>query len=128
MKTKEELASQDLRDVVRDGYAKVARGERTSCCGPASACGDSTTADDFARGVGYGAGEVSSLPEGAKWLSIARLAVAISSVPPSSIASRAREYSNHLLREGRSIGLSFHRRAGSRRRHWPGHATHGTGT
>src|SRR6267142_4080099 len=31
----------------------------------------------------------------------------------SSIASRAREYSNHLLREGRSIGLSFHWRNGS---------------
>ena len=30
-----------------------------------------------------------------------------------SIRSRAREYSNHLLREGRSIGLSFHWRSGS---------------
>ena len=30
-----------------------------------------------------------------------------------SIMSRAREYSNHLLREGRSIGLSFHWRNGS---------------
>src|SRR5215212_1164221 len=26
----------------------------------------------------------------------------------SSIMSRAREYSNHLVRDGRSIGLSFH--------------------
>src|SRR4026209_1410882 len=30
-----------------------------------------------------------------------------------SIMSRAREYSHHLLREGRSIGLSFHWRSGS---------------
>src|SRR5215467_8696488 len=30
-----------------------------------------------------------------------------------SIISRAREYSNHLLREGRSIGLNFHCRKGS---------------
>src|SRR4026207_2210846 len=33
-----------------------------------------------------------------------------------NIMSRAREYSNHLLREGRSIGLSFHWRRGSVRR------------
>jgi hypothetical protein len=26
----------------------------------------------------------------------------------ANIASRAREYSNHLLREHRSVGLSFH--------------------
>ncbi len=31
----------------------------------------------------------------------------------SSIMSRAREYSNHLLREHRSVGLSFHWRSGS---------------
>ena len=30
-----------------------------------------------------------------------------------NIMSRAREYSNHLVREGRSIGLSFHWRSGS---------------
>jgi hypothetical protein len=31
----------------------------------------------------------------------------------SSTASRAREYSYHLLREHRSVGLSFHWRSGS---------------
>ena len=36
----------------------------------------------------------------------------------SSIASRAREYSYHCSREGRSIGLSFHCRSGSSIRAW----------
>jgi arsenite methyltransferase len=55
----------NVRDVVREGYAKVARGERTSCCGPASSCGGATIADEFAQEVGYSADETSALPEGA---------------------------------------------------------------
>lgn len=65
MDTKNKLSETGVREVVREGYAKVARGERTSCCGPASSCGSASTADDFARGIGYSAGEVASLPEGA---------------------------------------------------------------
>ena len=65
MKTEEPDGTESVREAVREGYAKVARGERTSCCGPASACGDATMADDFAQGVGYSAAEVSALPEGA---------------------------------------------------------------
>jgi SAM-dependent methyltransferase len=55
----------NVRDAVREGYAKVARGEKTTCCGPASSCGNTATADEFARGVGYSAAEVAALPEGA---------------------------------------------------------------
>jgi len=65
MKAEDRDGTESVRDAVREGYAKVARGERTSCCGPASACGGATTADDFAQGVGYSAAEVSALPEGA---------------------------------------------------------------
>jgi SAM-dependent methyltransferase len=65
MKTQDRDGEESVRGAVREGYAKVARGERTTCCGPASACGGETTADDFAQGVGYSAAEVAGLPPGA---------------------------------------------------------------
>ncbi|HNQ23054.1 MAG TPA: arsenite methyltransferase [Phycisphaerae bacterium] len=59
-----------IREQVRAGYAEIARAGGapggTSCCGPASCCGSgATTADDIARGVGYSAAELASLPDGA---------------------------------------------------------------
>lgn len=65
MSAERKASESELRELVREGYAKVARGERTSCCGPASACGGESTADAFARGIGYAADEVGALPDGA---------------------------------------------------------------
>lgn len=49
-----------VRQAVRDGYARIARGEASSCCGNAE-----TDATRFAQRVGYDADELESLPDGA---------------------------------------------------------------
>lgn len=55
-----------IRNLVREGYAAVARGERSggSCCGPAGGCG-TTQNESLARDVGYSDEELAHLPEGA---------------------------------------------------------------
>jgi SAM-dependent methyltransferase len=56
------MKDDEIRKVVREGYAQVAR-ERSSCCGPAdTACG---TAADTSRQMGYSDEEMTSVPEGA---------------------------------------------------------------
>jgi arsenite methyltransferase len=57
--------SDELREVVREGYGKIARGPGGSCCGPGSDCGGAATADEFAQGIGYAGADVEALPEGA---------------------------------------------------------------
>ncbi len=49
-----------VRRAVRDGYARIARGEASSCCGNAE-----TDATGFAQQVGYDDDELESLPDGA---------------------------------------------------------------
>jgi SAM-dependent methyltransferase len=58
------MKDDDLREIVREGYGRIAQGTGGSCCGPGSACGPSTS-DEFAKGIGYSGDEVSALPEGA---------------------------------------------------------------
>ena len=65
-----------IRDLVRDGYARIAAGAGGGCCGPSSGreagagassigscCGGD--AEAFAQGLGYATEELASLPEGA---------------------------------------------------------------
>ncbi len=56
-----------LHEIVRDGYAEIARGRRDSCCGPASCCGadDPERAAQLAAAIGYGARELEMAPDGA---------------------------------------------------------------
>jgi len=54
----------DLREVVREGYARIARGEASSCCGPAGGCAV-PDAPGLAEQVGYGRAELDALPDGA---------------------------------------------------------------
>jgi arsenite methyltransferase len=53
---------EQIRETVREGYAKIARTGGT-CCGP-SCCG-SGSADGVAQTVGYSEAELATLPEGA---------------------------------------------------------------
>jgi ubiquinone/menaquinone biosynthesis C-methylase UbiE len=53
-----------IKKAVRDGYGKIARGERSSCCGPSSCCG-SPGADTISKTVGYSDDEINSVPDGA---------------------------------------------------------------
>ena len=64
MKNSDSKTADELKEIVRQGYGKIARGSGGSCCGPGSVCGPSTS-DDFAKGIGYSGEDVSTLPEGA---------------------------------------------------------------
>ena len=55
----------EIKKVVREGYAEIARKE-ASCCPPASSCCDSTDlAQDISKQIGYTDEELGSVPEGA---------------------------------------------------------------
>jgi arsenite methyltransferase len=62
---KETMTDDEIRKVVREGYAGVAR-QSGSCCGPATSCRCSTNvARDIGRNIGYTEEDLESVPEGA---------------------------------------------------------------
>jgi len=57
-------SANDIKQKVREGYAKVAT-QRTSCCGP-SACGcGAPAAKDISKIIGYSDQEMNTVPDGA---------------------------------------------------------------
>lgn len=55
----------EIKKIVREGYAKVAR-EDGSCCAPVSSCcGSTNLAQDISKKIGYRDEELESVPEGA---------------------------------------------------------------
>jgi len=60
------VKEENIKKVVRDNYAKVARNEK-SCCSGTSSCSDSTTilSEDISRRIGYSEEEIGAVPEGA---------------------------------------------------------------
>lgn len=54
----------DIKKIVRDGYAKALSRE-TSCCSSSSCCGGVTQAEDVSKKVGYSDAELNAVPEGA---------------------------------------------------------------
>ena len=61
------LPSDSLRQLVREGYAKIAQDTSAGCCSPGvSCCGSAPQdADKLARELGYTIEELKALPEGA---------------------------------------------------------------
>lgn len=59
-----EKKTNDIKKIVRDGYAKIAR-EGSSCCAPRSCYGNTNLAHDISKSVGYSADEMNAVPEGA---------------------------------------------------------------
>jgi SAM-dependent methyltransferase len=81
------MSGSDIRKEVREGYARIAAGEKAACCDPAPAagccepapapgcCGSTPTSsccgegardfDSFARSIGYAAEDLEGLPAGA---------------------------------------------------------------
>lgn len=59
---------QAIRELVRDGYARVAAGS-SSCCGPKSSCGCSggqgPAPEELAKQIGYSEAELNALPDSA---------------------------------------------------------------
>ena len=67
----ETIDAQAVREQVRAGYARIARGEQQAgggCCGPSTGCGPGESAQspaELAQCVGYTEAELAALPEGA---------------------------------------------------------------
>ena len=59
------MREEEIKKVVREGYAQIAKKE-SSCCAPASSCcGSTDLAEDISRKIGYQDEELKSVPEGA---------------------------------------------------------------
>jgi SAM-dependent methyltransferase len=59
------MKQEEIKKVVRERYASVAR-EGGSCCAPkTSCCGSANIAEDLSKRVGYSDEEINSVPEGA---------------------------------------------------------------
>jgi SAM-dependent methyltransferase len=58
---------ENIREKVREGYGKIASASGGSCCGSKPTCCGSTprASEDLARHIGYSAGELAALPDGA---------------------------------------------------------------
>lgn len=61
--TQKKADAEAVRDVVRAGYAAIATGERSSCCGSRGCC--QTAPENIALAVGYDAASLELLPDGA---------------------------------------------------------------
>lgn len=59
------MEEEQIRKVVREGYAEIAR-QAGSCCGPANpCCGGTNVAQGISRNIGYTEEELEAVPEGA---------------------------------------------------------------
>lgn len=55
----------DIKEVVKEGYAKIAK-QGTSCCGPTSSCcGNADLVQDISKKIGYSDEELKMVPGGA---------------------------------------------------------------
>ena len=58
------MDQKDIKEIVKEGYAKIAV-QGGSCCGPASSCcGNPDLAQDISRRIGYSDEELKVVPEG----------------------------------------------------------------
>ena len=55
---------QDIREMVRKGYATVAE-SGCGCCGPSSCCAGADTAEQISEKIGYSSEEMDAVPDGA---------------------------------------------------------------
>jgi len=60
------MKEENIRRVVREGYAKVAKSKK-SCCGTVNPCDDnaSDVSEEISGRIGYSEEEMGSVPEGA---------------------------------------------------------------
>ncbi len=61
------MKKEEIRKAVRKGYARIARGESDTCCGPKTSCGCNTpvTAEAISKRLGYNEKDLKSVPDGA---------------------------------------------------------------
>jgi ubiquinone/menaquinone biosynthesis C-methylase UbiE len=60
------MSDDKIKKAVREGYGKIARGKKSSCCGPqAPSCCSAPDPQTIGRKIGYSEEELSRVPEGA---------------------------------------------------------------
>jgi SAM-dependent methyltransferase len=60
-----EMKEEEIRKVVRKGYARIASASGSCCTPAASCCGGANTARDMSKRIGYTDDELETVPEGA---------------------------------------------------------------
>ncbi|MFC1859989.1 arsenite methyltransferase [Chloroflexota bacterium] len=55
----------DIRQAVREGYAKIAVQSGSCCCSAGSCCGNDNSAQVMSKAIGYSDDEMNTVPEGA---------------------------------------------------------------
>ncbi|GAI18693.1 unnamed protein product, partial [marine sediment metagenome] len=59
------MRQKEIKKVVREGYAKIAK-QSSSCCAPVnSCCGSTDLAQNISKSIGYTEEELEAVPEGA---------------------------------------------------------------
>ncbi|MCZ7393750.1 MAG: arsenite methyltransferase [Candidatus Methanoperedens sp.] len=58
------MKEREIKNVVREGYAKIAK-KQLPCCAPVTPCCGTDKAVDISKRIGYGDEELASVPEGA---------------------------------------------------------------
>jgi SAM-dependent methyltransferase len=78
---------EEIRTAVRDGYAKIATRNASSCCGPTSCCSsdEPDAAGQLARAVGYDPDQLAQLPEGANMGLSCGNPVALATLEPGEV-------------------------------------------
>jgi arsenite methyltransferase len=59
------MKKDEIKKVVRDGYAQVAKGNASCCLPMTDCCGGASVAKDIGRRIGYSDSELQAVPEGA---------------------------------------------------------------
>ena len=55
----------DVKKIVREGYARIARGGGSCCSSGGSCCGSAGMTESISKKIGYSDEELTSVPEGA---------------------------------------------------------------
>jgi SAM-dependent methyltransferase len=58
------MKEEKIRKIVREGYSKIAKNEK-SCCGASASCNASDMSEQISKRIGYSDEEINSVPEGA---------------------------------------------------------------
>lgn len=59
------MKNEEIKKVVREGYAKIAKRVSSCCTSMSSCCGNTESADDISKAIGYTDKDLKAVPEGA---------------------------------------------------------------
>ncbi|MBN1384130.1 MAG: arsenite methyltransferase [Elusimicrobia bacterium] len=59
------MKKENVKQKIREGYAKIVKENSSCCCGPATSCCRSESAAEISKNLGYTDKEISGIPDGA---------------------------------------------------------------